>query len=774
MLSYNKGINEYKNFLVTEDEFNPNYLGKCETIMCLGNGYMCIRSATEERYLNETRDTFIAGTYNKFDEHEVTELPNVADVIGMNILLNGIPLDLTYGTVSDYSRTLNLKDGLLTRSFIWDTKETGRVSFSFKRTVSLADLHALGQSVSITPLDKEVSVSILSGINGQVTNSGAAHFSEGDKRLYDNTFMSAVFTTTESKINFVINTFHKFSNATPKQLIIMDRRQIKMKYEFTVTPNNEVAFDKITTFHTSRDKDSESLSLDELKDKAINHIKRYQTVGFEGLFNDSKAKYHELWDNYDITVSTKEEYDQLAIRFAIYHLTVMTPAHDNRMNIGAKGMSGEGYKGHVFWDTEIFMLPYFIYQNPKVAKSLMEYRYFCLEGAREKARLNDCEGAMYPWECAYITDGEVTPLWGAADIVTGLPTKIWSGIIEIHITCDVAFGVWQYFKATNDIEYMNNYGYEILLDTAKFWNSRLEWKEERGRYEICDVVGPDEYKEHVDNNAFTNYMAHWNIKLAIDICDELQKTNKPLWDKLSKKLDMERVYKGFVDKLSKIYLPQPNENGIVPQTDTYLSLKEIDLTKYKTAKDIGTMFNEYSLDQVNEIQVSKQADTLVLFYLLEDLFPTDIKSKNFDYYEARTLHDSSLSYSTHSILANDIGRTDMAYDFFKKAATIDLGDNPKSSDHGIHAASIGGIYQCIVNGFGGVRLVGDKLRITPKLPDNWDKLSYFLYWHGTRLKITIDKTTLIVDNISGDAISFVSFDKEYTVDQGGSQTVTLA
>ncbi len=768
MLNYSKGDNEYKNWMIEETKSDLNNLGKCETLMTTGNGYFCTRATTEERYLNETRNTFVAGTYNKFDENEVCELPNTPDLIGTRIEINGEVLDLGNGSVSGYSRTLNIKDGFLTRNFVWKTEKTGRVAFRFERLHSMSDIHTMGLSIGIMPLDNDIDVQISSGINGQVTNSGAQHFSEGTKRLYDSKIIQSVHTTTESGIDFVINCFHEMyknnEQFSPEQMIVMDRRKIFIKYNFSLTKDDSFLLEKIGSIHTSRDKTWDDRGTDALKDYSQKEIRKYFSGGYKRLFAEHKIAMNKLWEENDVKISCKDEFDQLAVRFAMYHLNIMTPKHDNRMNIGAKGMTGEGYKGHVFWDTEIFMLPYFIYQQPDTARKLMEYRYFVLEGARRKARDNGHEGAMYPWECAWIDDGEVTPLWGAADIITGLPTKIWSGIIEIHITCDVAFAVWQYFKITNDIDYMEKYGYEILFDTAKFWNSRLEYK--NGRYEICSVVGPDEYKEHIDNNAFTNYMVHWNIDIAIKNYDEL-KTKKPeLFERLNKKLGLDKLYADWNDKLNKIYLPQLTENKILPQNDTYLSLKEIDLTKYKNSKNVGTMFNEYSLDQVNKIMVSKQTDALLVFYLLEDLFDNEVKKINFDFYEAHTLHDSSLSYSTHCVLANDIGERDLAYHFFKKAAEIDLGDNPKSSDAGIHAAAQGGLWQCTVNGFGGVRLTGEKLRILPNLPDSWNNIEFNIYWHNNRIGVKVDKENMSVHNFGSGSISFISYNGENTVNSG--------
>jgi len=326
------------------------------------------------------------------------------------------------------------------------------------------------------------------------------------------------------------------------------------------------------------------------------------------------------------------------------------------MGIGAKGLSGEGYKGHSFWDTEIFMLPYFTYTFPQIGRSLMEYRYKTLVGAHKKAQENGYKGAMYPWESAWADDGEVTPVWGAADIVTGKSTKIWSGFIEQHITSDVSFGVWQYYQITGDEDFMEKYGYEILMDTGIFWASRLEWNEEKQRFHINEVIGPDEYKEHVNNDAFTNWTAYWCIENAIEYYEKLKVEKPILFARLNQKLNLEAEIPVMKARLAQLYLPQPNTENVIPQDDTYLSKQIIDLTKYKNQTHVGSMFLDYSLDQVNQIQVSKQASVVMLMYLLEHKFSKEVKLANYNYYEPKTLHDSSLSLSTHAILANDLAR----------------------------------------------------------------------------------------------------------------------
>lgn len=742
-----------KDWIVAERGFEPEHLGKCESIMCQGNGYLCLRNATDEFNPREQRDLFVAGTFNKFDDNEVTELPNAADVSRLEIKLDGHRFSLLTGTVEDYDRTLDLKTGETVRKVVWKAPNGRRYELCFRRFVSMERLHVIGQKLCVRPLDGEALLDIAGGIDGRMTNSGSQHFSEGDKRLFKGRHMQYSQTTGQSKIDFVFNTTFSFAMDGEAReepgFIVIDRRMIAQEYQITIPAGSTLCVEKLSSVYTSRDRDSEGLSYDELHDKALAGHEAACELGYDELLSESAAAWaRKVWDNIPVTIDAENEFDQLAMRFAQYHLHVMTPAHDNRMNIGAKGLSGEGYKGHTFWDTEMFILPYFIYSAPEIAKSLEEYRFLSLPGAHKKAGGNGYEGAQFPWESAWIDDGEVTPVWGAADIVTGLPTKIWSGFIEQHITADVAYGAWEYYMVTGDEDFMERCGYELILDTAKFWASRLEEGED-GELHINDVVGPDEYKEHVDDNAFTNHMAAWNIRKALEYCGLLRSEKPALYKALDEKLGLAALEPVWEDKLSRLYLPQPREDLVIPQDRTYLTLKDIDLTKYKKQENVGSIYRDYNQEQITHIQVSKQADILIMFLLLENQFSAEVKAANWNYYEPRTLHDSSLSLSTHCILALDMGNREMAYELFQKAAAIDVGPNMKTSDAGIHAASLAGVWQSVVFGFGGVRMLDGKLRMNPSLPESWRGLDFFIHWQGQKLHVSLSHERAELVNLTG-------------------------
>lgn len=761
VMNYRKGTGAETSWIIEETSFHEKYTGKCESIFTQGNGYLGLRNSLEERYVDTVRGMFITGTFNKASKEEATELPNVSDIVNMEIELNGERFSMTEDNLKEYSRTLNLYTGETCRNVLWEGKNGNVVQLSFHRFVSYKNVHVIGAYVEIKPVNCDVKATVVSGINAQVTNHGAQHLTEFSKRAFEEKFLQMGMVTTESAVSIAVSTVHKVfqsgkytEDAASK--IIDDRRKIHAEIQLVIPQGETARVEKISTVHSSRDleyvasgkePEGENVCRD-----GLNNLKEAEEKGYETLLEESKKVWEKIWKKQDIQIDSKEDDAQIAVRFALYHLQIMVRREDNRVGIGAKALSGEGYKGHSFWDTETFIFPYFQMAEPETARTLLEFRYKGLYGARKKAIENGYKGAMYPWEAAWVSDGEVTPYVIGVNVHTGEPMICLTGVIEQHITSDIIFALWQYYAATDDQDFMDRYGYEMTIETARFWNSRLEWIEENNRYEIRDVIGPDEYKEHVDNNAYTNYMAHENMRLAAQVIACIRDEKKDIYGKMQKLMQeegtsLEQLEEELKDKMKKLYLPQPDEKtGIIPQFDGYFDLKEIDLSVYKNASVVGTVFHDYSGEDVQGMQAGKQADIVELLYQMEDITTPDNKAKNYVYYEARTLHDSSLSKAIHSITACDLGIEKEAYDMFMSAALTDLGQEMKSSDAGIHSANMGGVWQDVVMGFGGIRIRDGHLRIAPNCPKQWEKFTYPLYWKGNELHITVCKDGVEVIN----------------------------
>lgn len=767
LLHYNKEHNNSL-WLISEEEFDPKHINRIESLFHQTNGYMGIRAATEEQYLGEKRGMFVSGTFNKFEPNEVTELPNVPDLLQIQIEIDGEMLSLSHGEYKDFKIVFNMKSAQLMRQFTYKTKKGASIKFSFQRIISVIDRHIIAQKIKLIS-DRDVHLKIWSGIDGTITNTGVQHFRAEEKRVFNNILQSN-FITMESEIKFCLSTgFTWFCNEKKiclENRLEMSARTIAMSFEIDVKRDDVWSLEKISSVHTSRDKEWHETPYDEIKATALENLLQCMEKGFTILNAENEESWNLFWKKHDVLVKTDNPFEQIATRYAVLQIAMMTPDHDNRMNIGAKGLSGEAYKGHTFWDTEIFLLPFWVATEPKIARSLLKYRYLSLDGARKKAAENGYEGAMYPWESAWITDGETTPKWGDADVFTGKPLPIICGDIEQHITSDVAYGIWYYYQMTGDNDFMEKAGYEIIFETATFWQSRWEWDDSRACYVIMDVIGPDEYSEHVNNNAFTNYMSQWNVTLAIENYEKLEKENKPLLDKFEEKLSIRRCYQLWKEKVDKIYLPKINDDMILPQDDTYLSLPKISIKKYKKSIKRAEIIKDYNMHQISQLQVSKQADVLVLMYLRGSLFSDEVKEKNFHYYEARCLHDSSLSYSAHSIMASEIGDLKLAKSLFKKALSIDLNNNPYAAAQGIHAASMGGIWQCIVNGFAGVRLTADHLRIAPRLPERFKSIQFGIFWRGVWLDILIEEHQLtITPEVLNKTLAIYCDDQIYSLDR---------
>lgn len=761
VMNYRKGTGAETSWIIEETSFHEKYTGKCESIFTQGNGYLGLRNSLEERYVDTVRGMFITGTFNKASKEEATELPNVSDIVNMEIELNGERFSMTEDNLKEYSRTLNLYTGETCRNVLWEGKNGNVVQLSFHRFVSYKNVHVIGAYVEIKPVNCDVKATVVSGINAQVTNHGAQHLTEFSKRAFEEKFLQMGMVTTESAVSIAVSTVHKVfqsgkytEDAASK--IIDDRRKIHAEIQLVIPQGETARVEKISTVHSSRDleyvasgkePEGENVCRD-----GLDNLKEAEEKGYETLLEESKKVWEKIWKKQDIQIDSKEDDAQIAVRFALYHLQIMVRREDNRVGIGAKALSGEGYKGHSFWDTETFIFPYFQMAEPETARTLLEFRYKGLYGARKKAIENGYKGAMYPWEAAWVSDGEVTPYVVGVNVHTGEPMICLTGVIEQHITSDIIFALWQYYAATDDQDFMDRYGYEMTIETARFWNSRLEWIEENNRYEIRDVIGPDEYKEHVDNNAYTNYMAHENMRLAAQVIACIRDEKKDIYGKMQKLMQeegtsLEQLEEELKDKMKKLYLPQPDEKtGIIPQFDGYFDLKEIDLSVYKNASVVGTVFHDYSGEDVQGMQAGKQADIVELLYQMEDITTPDNKAKNYVYYEARTLHDSSLSKAIHSITACDLGMEKEAYDMFMSAALTDLGQEMKSSDAGIHSANMGGVWQDVVMGFGGIRIRDGHLRIAPNCPKQWEKFTYPLYWKGNELHITVCKDGVEVIN----------------------------
>jgi len=452
--------------------------------------------------------------------------------------------------------------------------------------------------------------------------------------------------------------------------------------------------------------------------------------GYETLLEANTGLWEEIWDVADVIVEGDIE-AQFALRFNIFQLIIAAPRFTDRASIGAKTLSGFGYRHHAFWDTEIFMLPLFTFTQPDIARNMLMYRYHNLPGARAKAAGNGYEGAQFAWESA--GDGsEVTPTWVPnPDEPTGL-LRIWTGDIEIHITADIAYAAVQYWQVTGDDAWMRDYGVEIILDGAKFWASAAQFEDD-GKYHYRNVIGPDEYHDRIDDNAFTNAMAKWHLETALEMLAWLRKNHPQRHAELSAGLDLnEARLAHWGDIIGGMHFPEDPEIGLIEQFSGYLDLEDADLTVMRDPARRVSMPDLLGIEGCARTQILKQPDVLILQYLLPDRFSPEQVRVHYDYYDPRTDHEhgSSLGPSISAIMACRVGDIEAAYEHFMRAGRADLQDVRHNASDGIHGASAGGLWQAAVCGFGGLQVGEHGWRTEPALPSHWTRLRFRFFHRG--------------------------------------------
>lgn len=727
---YYQPIENKEGLWLAEEHYNRRYIAKTESVFAQSNGHFGVRAMLELKSVDAAPGMFVSGLYQKAQDGEVTELVNCPDIVELGLYIQGESLNLDNVQVEEFQRELNLYTGELRISILFRTRNGLHFLFRSRRFAADFDKNEFYHKTEMTLLDgNKTNVTFQYGINGQVTNSGTSHFQKTECRVYGKEIMAYHGVLNDDGLEILLGACFEKNEEQQDCSYHLKRRSIYARNDVLMEKG-----DKITLLRISHIQEDSA----ECKDNLEETIKKLQwqlKCGYEQAITNQKKSIAEFCQRAVIEIEGANLQEKAGIAFAQYQMYGMDPAYTNRYSIGAKGLTGEGYKGHVFWDTELFILPFFISEFPEAARKLLEYRYRGKDGAKRKAEEYGFEGFMYPWEAA--KDGfEETPLYAALNIHTGKANKVWSGVKEHHVTADIAFAISHYYYWSNDKEFLNQYGAEILCETANFWVSRAE--KQNGRLEILNIIGPDEYNEHIDNNAYTNYMAAYNVKLALKVSDEA--SDSPYIKKLEANGSLKNMREKWQYFLNHIYLPKPDKNGIIPQDDAFLGKKELrDIEKYRQSPVKQSVLLDYSRDEVVDMQVLKQADLVMLFTLFPGLFPANIVKKNVLFYEKRTLHDSSLSYCAHAQICAQIGEMEMAEGFFEQALETDLCDNPQDSVDGIHAASLGGIWKCVIAGFAGVSCDEEGIAICPHLLPHWNSIKFSIMVYGQEINCFINK-----------------------------------
>lgn len=726
---YQKYLSD-ESWVVTENGWEKHLQPTREAQFAQGNGFIGTRGVLEEVPVDAIPGTYMAGLYDRTGV-QATELVNLPNPIHFKISTGDNKPGMAGMDIVRHRRQLDLKTGLLTRHTVFQDSKKRRFDYQSARFVSMANENLVVYQVYLTPLDRAADITIHTDVDASVSNQGI--LSEGRKRHF--------------RMNRMIESDgHSFQcvKTLEKGILIGSAGalmyQIGKKKRVTGAPvldlhlkkGETVCFTRIVCMGSSADDNP-----GRIERLMTGVLKKSLRDGFDVLFRDHARAFRKQWDTSDIVVQGSMEI-QRALRFNIYHLLICAPRHGGEASIGAKTLSGEGYRGHIFWDTETFMLPFFIYTQPQAAKNMLLYRYERLDAARRIARSQGHRGVQFPWESAD-TGEECTPAW--AKNFDGRPIRVRTGELEHHIVADIAYATFQYYLVTGDQAFMLRYGHEILFEAARFWASRVSFNRRKKTYDIRHVIGPDEFHEDVHNNAYTNLMARWTLSTAQEMVRHLRRRHPMPFRALSRKIGLKEKECRHWGKVAAGIMIHVRNDRIIEQFDGYFRKKWVRNTNIDKngLPDIPVGFD---LRHISKTQFVKQADVVLLFHMFPELFSMDAKRQNYEFYMNRTLHKSSLSPSVHAIVGNDVKDHARAFPMFMIALNEDLENMHGNVKEGIHAANLGGVWQAVVNSFAGVRIIRRKLSISPNLPSRIRGLSLSIKWHGAIIRLVAQRKKL--------------------------------
>jgi len=718
-----------------------------ESIFHNANGYIGVRSNFEEGYpdgYDSIRGSYLNGFYDYAEMKQAEKLYgmveekqtilNVADTQTIFLYLEDEVFSMYEGTVLSGRRWVDMEAGCTGRQVVWRSPKGKEVEITIKRMTSFVRTSLFTIEYAVKALNFDGEITFVSKHEGDVSNysnpddprvaaKSARHLIPVSAKYQED--VSYVVTNT-SKSNLKVctavkNQLQKGKGECREQEICGHGAEERI--ETHITRGATVTLVKYSIF-------CDSIRHRDCKQQAEEELKQALGISLEKHYEEQKAYLANYWEQSALEIEGDEELS-LAVRYNLYQL-VQSVSKDEYGNIAAKGLSGEGYEGHYFWDTEMYIQPFFVLTNPDISRNLISYRYKTLDEARENARIcGHKKGALYPWRT--IEGSECSGYFV-------------SGTAQYHINGDIAHAVVAYYLATKDMEFIADQGAEIIFETARLWMDAGNYH--RGQFHIHEVTGPDEYTCMVDNNYYTNVCAQYNLHWAVIFYRQLKDLGRI--ETLAKKLSItEQEVADFEQAEKNMYLPYDEELGINPQDDTFLQKPVWDIEG--TPKENFPLLLHYHPLYLYRHQVCKQADTVLAHFIFEDAQDMETIQKSFAYYEKITTHDSSLSTCIYSIVAAKLGLYDKAYEYFGDSAKLDLWNTHHNTKDGIHTANMGGTYMTIVYGFGGLRLKESGLYLAPLLPEQWQGYQFRINYEGTHIQVEIDQEVCILRLLSGEA-----------------------
>ncbi len=762
---------------LTERRYSDHDLGTTESVFAVGNGYLGLRGNVEEGRDSHTHGTFINGFHETWPIQHAEEaygfarvgqtIVNAPDAKLIRLYVDDEPLLLSIADLLDYERTLDFRDGVLRRDILWRTPAGKRVRVRSSRMVSFTQKHLALMTFEVTLLDDSAPVTISSQILNRQDGEDEYHvrakaMGEGmdprkaeqlDRRVLQPQHHSADeqegrvylgYRCADSGMTVAVAAGHRLETENEHTVHVQTADDLaKVVYTVDAQPGVPITLTKTVAYHTSR-----GVPARELLDRCDRTLDRTCEQGVEQQHADQRAWLDAFWARADVEVPGQPEIQQ-AVRWNLFQV-IQASARAEGQGIPAKGVTGSGYGGHYFWDTEVYVMPFLTYTTPRAARNALRFRYMLLDAARRRARQLAQKGALFPWRTI---NGEEASAYYAA------------GTAQYHIDADIAFALSQYVGATGDVDFLNREAIDILVETARLWADLGFWRnEENGSFHIHSVTGPDEYTTVVNDNLYTNVLARFNLRRAAEAVRTMEHTDPDAYAQLVRRLDLRdeevREWQRAAEGMS---IPFDEHLGIHPQDSHFLEREMWDLANTPMSKR-PLLLNYHPL-VIYRFQVLKQADVVLALFLQGEHFTAQQKRRNFEYYDPITTGDSTLSAVVQSIMAAEVGYHHLALRYFLSALYVDLADRHSNTSDGVHVASTGGVWSALASGFGGFRdLGGGRWTLDPRLPDEWESLTYRLTLRGTRVRVTVRPTELELTVEAGERpVTFEVRGEEVTV-----------
>ncbi|MFD1432358.1 glycoside hydrolase family 65 protein [Lacticaseibacillus yichunensis] len=716
---------------VSEAGFDPKHGRVAESIFSLANEYSGARGFFDEDY---TGDSLIGSYFNGVYEYGAEDpsiqyagiqkrghfMVNADNWLAMSLEIDGERLDLHQATVSDFTRQLDLRNGVLTRSFVWELADGRQVQLTFTRFISMVDASSAYQQVTLTPLNFSGSATLTSRVDFDTRHGADPDPHWEDVRDFNELTAFGILgkTRTSRKRVFTLAKV-SFTGATPTTSTPLDQtRVVGTAYELPLTANEPLTFTKQVTNIVEKD---EAVANDAIWQRGL--TTSAAQADYATALKTQTGYWDDFWAKNDIQIEG-DVADQQGIRYCIFQMAQTYHGQDPTNNIGAKGLTGEAYGGLAFWDTETMCLPFYLFNDLKAAKNLVEFRYSTLDAAKRRAKMVDCEGASYP--ISTINGDESTSLWQHANT-------------QLQPSTAVAYAIWHYAHLSDDTAFLNTHGIEMLVEISRFLYSRGAWNRKH-EFSFYGVMGPDEFQVMTNHNAYTNYMALKTFEFTIETAQRLAKTDPAAYADLVAKTGVSDEELTDFQDASDHMVFLGDTNGMIEQQQGFYDLPHIDVDKIPVTD--FPLYDHWSYDRLFRNDMIKQPDVLMFQFLYNQDFTARSKRLNYDYYTPRTIHESSLSPSIHSILAQELHKFDDAINFFGFATRMDLDNFNRNTRDGLHTTSIAAAWLNIVYGFGGLRSDGPELILNPGLPASWQGYQFRINYRGANIQVKVTAETV--------------------------------